>query len=350
MKMEDLILYFQKILLQLFKKMEKERSITAPYYILIGKRSGQSIQDVGIFQLHNYFSILPKLTKKFYNGQIEQLIQKGIIAKTEDGSFQILHNKFQNTSSNLFFDGWHYRGNEHVFFAKLSLIVQALSHKKEGDMSFIPIQKDEQIQQSVRHFLLTNGYQKGNLNVKLFIEMNDSLQRLQCDEKAKNIVLNRFIGYHLPGLTWSQLAFQEKLEEIDIQLLYVSCLHSWLNEITNQSKKYPLLSQVAEGIRFQQPLTDSAYQTAQLFKKGYSINEISHIRNIKESTVEDHLVELAMSDLSFNIYQFVSEKDVQLVSAICKQQKTKKLKVLKELIPHLSFFQLRLALTRGEKI
>lgn len=338
---------FQRILYELLQKLQNERSITSPFYILKGKRSGQSIQDVGIFHLHSYFSILPKLSKQVYDEQIHRFLEKGIIIEKSDGSFYVAMSEFENIPS-LYFDGWHYRGNEHIFFARLSLIVQTLSHKRNEAMNFIPIQKNGQIQHWVRHFLLSHDYQKGYLHEVLYKEIIESFHQLQCDEAGKNIVINRLSGFNIPGITWSQLANLVKMTELDVQLLYVSCLHEWLNEIYKNGQNYPLLSNISEGIRFVKPLTGSAAQTANLFLQGYTIEQISSIRNIKTSTVEDHLIELAMNDRTFNIHQFISEKDVRLVLEISKKKNTKKLKVIREEVPHLSFFQLRLALARGE--
>lgn len=347
MKLEELILIFQNILSYILHKLQKERSVSAPYYILIGKRSGHSIQDVGYFQLHPYFCILPKLSKKVYDEYIKQLIKQGKIIENDDGTFTFIMEELEK-STNLFFDGWHYRGNEHLFFSRLSLIVQTLSHKRKGTMNFIPIQKDVKIQNWVRHFLLAHGYQNEKLHEKLYKEITESFHQLQTDERGKNIVVSRLTGFEMPGFTWSQLAANEKLEELDVQLLYISCLHEWLNEINKNASNYPLLSKISEGIRFIQPLTGSAAETAKLFQQGYSIEQISFIRKIKESTVEDHLVELAMNDQQFNIYQFISKEDAEIVLQISKQYNTKKLKVIHERVPHLTFFQLRLALTRGE--
>lgn len=337
---------FQQILLEILHKFQGERSVSAPYYILVGKHSGQSVQDVGLFGLHSYFRILPKLQKKKYDHEINQFIQSGIIIPNNE-TYTLKHPSAHN-STIPFFDGWHYRGNEHIFFSRLSLIVQTLSHKNASAMNFIPIQKDEQIQSFVRQFLYKNGYQQGNLHESLYDEIRNSFHHIEENEIGKNIVVHRLTGFNTPGFTWGQLAQFENLEEMDVQLLYISFLHQWLNEMDGNPTQYPLLKQIAEGVRFIQPLSRSAYQTAVLFKKGYTIDQISMMRHIKQSTIEDHLVELAMNDKGFNIYHFISKEEVELIQNTSRTLKTKKLKVLKEAIPDASYFQLRLALSRGD--
>ena len=48
------------------------------------------------------------------------------------------------------FNGWDYRGREMIFFARLSLAVQTVSNFKAGEKSFMPIQKDHDIQSFVK--------------------------------------------------------------------------------------------------------------------------------------------------------------------------------------------------------
>ena len=341
---------FQYLVLEILKKIENERTISSPYHLLNGKRSGHTIQDVGIFHLHSYFGILPKLERWRYDETIQNLIEQQYIILKEESYFQITNKGVEALQKykSLPFNGWKYRGNEHIFFSRLSLTVQSLSHARANVMSFRPVQKDEGIQQWVRNFLLKNQYKSGRIQQHLYNEIIQSLSNVAIEERAKDIAVKRLAGYEISGITWQQIALEEKLQEMDVQLLYVACLHQWLNEIIDNSKQYPYLFQLAENVRVDIPLTGSAYQTAMLFKKGYSIEQICHIRKLKQSTIEDHLIELAMHDPTFPIEQFISKEDIRQVYAATEDYDTKKLKILHEVLPHLSYFQLRLALSRGE--
>ena len=137
------------------------------------------------------------------------------------------------------------------------------------------------------------------------------------------------------------------MQEIDVQLLYISGLHSWLNELYNGESRYPLLSDMLQDIRVESILTASANATAKLYKNGRTIEEISHIRRLKISTIEDHIVELAMNEMNFSIEPFVTIEQQQQILAAVEDYETKRLKNLKEILPHLSYFQLRLTLAKG---
>ena len=342
---------FEQILLQILYQFKQERTISAPYHLLRGKRSGQTIQDVGIYHLHNYFGLLPKLDRKIYNETLSRLTSSNYLTIDEDGKYDLTTftlNKLEHFRK-IPFDGWHFRGNEHLFFARLSLVVQALSYKYAGQMSFIPIQKDEQVQQWVREFLVHHDYQKAPLQSMLLKEIIQSLEKINLPNKEKEIVINRLSGHELAGLTWQQISVQAEMAEMDIQLLYISCLHSWLNEIILNERLYPILHQLTRDIKIKIPLSGSAFQTAELFYKGCSIKEISEIRRLKESTIEDHIVELAMNEPQLPIEQFITKEDMEKILTVVNDYQTRKLKILHEILPHLSYFQIRLVLARGEK-
>lgn len=348
--MEGLILIFQTLVLNLLHLFNEERTVSAAYHLLRGKRSGQTIQDVGIFRLHEYFGVLPKLNRNQFDEQINQLTEQQYISILPDNRYMM--SEFGLTklkqSNKVTFDGWHYRGNEHLFFARLSLIVQTLSYQRVGNMKFIPIQQNELIQQWVKHFLKGQQYQNGHLQSILLDEIISSLEKSNLEEREMSIMINRLSGVNQPGYTWQQLSMNENLSELDVQLLYIASLHSWLNHLTANEETYPLLNRIAESIRIDIPLTESANQTAQLFKKGYSIEEISMIRKLKTSTIEDHIVELAINDRKFPYQSFLSDEDIQQVLQAMEDYQTKKLKVLHEVVPNLSYFQLRLVLARGD--
>ena len=69
----------------------------------------------------------------------------------------------------------------------------------------------------------------------------------------------------------------------------------------NQSSRYQLLSKVITNIKVSTYLTESTVKTKELFERGMSMQEISQIRNLKMSTIEDHFVEISINDTAFPI-------------------------------------------------
>lgn len=340
---------FQQILLKILHTFQQERTISAAFHLLKGKRSGQTIHDVGLYNLHQFFGLLPKLSRNNYDEQIDLLFARNAIVIEENGYYIVTESGKEIASKPLTisFDSWNYRGNEHLFFSRLSLIVQSLSYQLNQKKAFSPIEKNEQIQQWVRQFLIRHHYQKQQLQQLLYNEMKNSLSQLSAEDHIKDFLVYRLTGYNEPGLTWQQLAIGYEMQEIDVQLLYISGLHSWLNELYNGESRYPLLSDMLQDIRVENILTASANATAKLYKNGRTIEEISHIRRLKISTIEDHIVELAMNEMNFSIEPFVTIEQQQQILAAVEDYETKRLKNLKEILPHLSYFQLRLTLAKG---
>jgi len=340
---------FYQILLQIFQKLNNERTVSAAYHILRGKRSGQTIQDVGLFQLHNYFGLLPKLPRATFDEAVATFLQYSWLNMQESGHYSMKKLGLQRAeqTTTFLFDGWHYRGNEHIFFARLSLIVQSLSYHKEGIRSFSPISKDVQVQSWVRAFLQNQQYQTGQLQQQLFDECLRALTALPVTDANKQLFLYRLSGYSLPGWTWQQLSSERKETVLDSQLAFIELLHTLLNEI-QVTEHYPLLTIIAADLRVKALLTDSAQQTAYLYEQGYSVEQIVQIRKLKQSTIEDHLVELAMNEPNFSIGPFVSYEEAEKVWQASKQYQTKKLKALHDVVNDLSYFQLRLVLAKGE--
>lgn len=347
--MEEFASMFHQILLQIFQKLNNERSISAAYHVLRGKRSGQTIQDIGLFQLHNYFGLLPKLPRATFDEAVSLFSQDSWLIIQESGHYSMKKLGLQRAEQtpDFLFDGWHYRGNEHIFFARLSLIVQSLSYQSAGIRSFSPISRDMNIQSWVRTFLLEHNYQDGHLQQQLLEECESVLSELSLSEANKQLVLYRLSGYGLPGWTWQQLASERKEAVLDCQLAFIELLHVFLNEV-HQTTDYPLLGNIAEELRVKALLTDSAQQTAYLYEQGYSLEQIMQIRKLKQSTIEDHLVELAMYEPNFSIGPFVSYKEAEKVWQASKQYQTKKLKTLHEVVEGMSYFQLKLVLAKGE--
>lgn len=340
---------FQQILLQIFQKLNNERTVSAAYHLLRGKRSGQTIQDVGLFQLHAYFGLLPKLTRATFDAEVSIFQQYSWLEMEETGRYHMKKLGLQRAEQTpeFLFDGWHYRGNEHVFFARLSLVVQSLSYQRAGIRSFSPISKDPHVQAWVRSFLLDHSYQSGHLQQHLFEECEKILATIQLSNANKQLVLYRLSGQGISGWTWQQLASERKETMLDSQLAFIEVLHTLLNEVYT-TKSYPLLGKMAEGLRVKALLTVSAQQTAHLYEQGYSLEQIVQIRRLKQSTIEDHLVEIAMNEPNFSIGAFVSYTDAEKVWQASKQYQTKKLKVLHEAVEGISYFQLRLILAKGE--
>jgi uncharacterized protein YpbB len=96
-------------------------------------------------------------------------------------------------------------------------------------------------------------------------------------------------------------------------------------------------------------LTKSSNETFSLVKQGFDIKTISKIRGLKINTIEDHIVECALFDKTFDINQYVNESNQKMIKDVIKNTNTFKLKEIKDHLSEcISYFQIRLVLARKE--
>lgn len=341
---------FTSLLCTIFSRLDGEKSVNAAYHLLRGKRSGQTIQDVQYYQLQMFFGILPKLSKTIFDDAIKEIEALDYIRIDHN---DILHMTVKGQEvvqkvSPFYFNGWHYRGREEIFFARLSLIVQTLSHFRVGVKQFMPIHRNPEVQQFVKQFLRGYPIEEASFSNQFKKEFMAALERSGMENIQKTIMTYRLVGYGMTGWTWGQLGEQLNQSSLNVKLSFIESLHRLLQTI-EQNDDFLLLKKIAIGIRVETLLTESTRKTKSYFDKGYTLEEISATRQLKLSTIEDHIVEMALNDEHFPLKQFVSLEDYRIVQEKSRALKTKRLRVLKETFPQLSYFQLRLILSLPTK-
>lgn len=341
---------FSTLLCSLFSQLDGEKTVNAGYHLLRGKRSGQTIQDVKYYQLQMFFGILPKLSKEVFEEAIEELYalnymvvdEKSILHLTEKGKALFL------AARPYAFDGWHYRGREELFFARLSLIVQTLSHFRVGVKQFMPVQRDPDVQQFVKSILSNAPIQDALYAQRFKEELAEVLEKSAMETVQKKIFTYRLVGYQQNGWTWQQLGEQLNTSPINVKLTYIEGLHKLLHTIEKEPNGI-LLKQIAKGIKVEVLLTESTRRTQTYFDRGYTLEEIAISRQLKVSTIEDHIVEIALNDANFPLERFVERAAYKLVQQKSAALGTKRLRSLKEAFPQLTYFQLRLILSMPMK-
>lgn len=333
------------ILLAIIRRMNGERTIAASLHLLRGKRSGQTLQDVNYYSLHQFFGILPKLSNSKFDRAVEDLMQSGFIVTSTD-SLVFLSEMGQAAAEELpeyQFKGIDYQGREMIFFERISLLIQTLSHFRAGQTSFLPVQKDQEIQNFVKQLLARQSLYDPAFANRLKLELEQAFQRSGLPNLQRDIFVHRLTGYRMTGWTWDQLGEQLSLNPFEVRLHFIESLHRILHAI-EFSSDLPLLHHMAENIKVTTYLTESSRKTKQLFESGMTMEEIAAVRRLKMSTIEDHFVEMATHDPAFPLFQFVTAETTAQVVEKVRQIGTKRLRPLKMEFSSLSYFQLRLIL------
>lgn len=332
---------FDEVVLAIMKAVDGQRTVSSPYHLIKGKKSGQTIQDIGYFGLHPYFAVLPKLDKQDYLASIDRLQAQGYLIPDEN-TVQLHRSAIELEIPPTPLNGWKYRGNESRFFARLSLVVQTMSNFMQGNKRFDPVVTDETVQAWAKAYLNRIDFRSAGVQEAFKNQLETSLALAKTPETHKDILVERLSGFSVGGLTWDQLAMQHKVLPIDVKIAAVETLHAWLDVL--EAMEYPLLAGMLEGIIQQSALTESAKRTQNLSERGFSLQQIAELRQLKSSTIEDHFVEMAMNDPAFSSAPFMDDHLFEAIHQISKERKTMRLRDIKEQLPEASYFQIRLAL------
>lgn len=331
-----------KCILICLNQIGSDRTISATFYILKGKKSSQTIQDIHLFDLTKYFCLFPDLTRKDYQRCLNELKKDNLIRFHDEFNVHLTEIGIITSQQQIIpkLNGFKYGKNAQIFWKRFFLLTQTTSNLNNGNNRFRPIITDEEIQYFIKNYLFKLNCTMEQLNNYLYEECFAFLQfrnQIECE-----IFVMKLTGSNKIGLTNKQIAFEMSMDEWDIHLIFQSILHDLLSQI----EKFQTLNSICPMIEVNK-IGDSALKTKKLLLLNKSVKEISMIRNLKQSTVEDHIIEIMMEDKNIPISLFVSINLQMKIIEVYRQVASKKLRELKQnLDENISYFQIRLVLAR----
>jgi len=344
------MLYLENIILYSLKQINGERTIYAIYHLLNGKKSSQTIQDVHFFSLKRYFRLVETLTREGFDQLVHHLLEMDMIYSIGDGRFLLTDKGKQQTNLDIplnFLNGWEYHGLTFLFWERLSLFVQVISNIVYRESQYIPIQKDKDIHKWLKNIIKEIQVPKAEMGEHLYSEI---IACLDDGEINPFIIIPRLTGYQQIGLTALQAAKRLNMEWSDYHLEFINGLHYMIQKIGHNKERYYLLSFLLKHTPQQDSLTLTARKSYELLQQGYTKEQIAKIRTLKLSTIEDHLVELALNVKEFSIDDYVDHELENQIIDVSRQTSTKQLKVIRNALKTVSYFQIRLVLAkRGDR-
>jgi uncharacterized protein YpbB len=345
--------YLDYVIVYCLRQLNGERSIYSVYHILKGKKSSQSIQDAHLFQLNSFFLSLPNLSRDFFNKKVDQLKAGNFIKLNEEFKAVVTEkgiDTYMQTEPATFFpkhmDGLKYGDRANVFWRRINLLVQVLSNHNNKETSYFPVQRGSSIQKWIKHFLRETP-ERDRLSFALFRELQKMLSELEEDP---SLLVFRLTGCRDYGLTELQTAEKLHLHVEEYRFRFLDLLHGILMKVDQDTEGFPILTSISTVGEKQGNLTISTAQTFGLYRQGHTIREISKIRKLKVNTIEDHFVEIILTLNHFNTDCFITPEELHAAASVIEELGTKRLKPIKDRLPHLSYFQIRIAIAKaGEK-
>ncbi len=338
---------FQLLLLHSINAFKGERTEAAIFHMLTGKRSSQTFQDIHAYNLTSFFGIYRSLKREDLHQELLDLHSRGFI-EVEQGQYLItrygrteLEEDNQNTIQWL--NGLQYHQMDQLFWSRLLLFVQTASNIEQGQHQFIPIDERKEILQWVKMKYQNEKQHLKNFLFHLYKEVYDLFSQLPT--WLSEFLTQRMTAGHRYGFSKEQLAFHFNLRKSDVDVYLSSAIHFILGHVLKSPQTHPYLYSFCSDLVQELPITQSAKKTLELLRKGHSFESITRIRRLKTSTIQDHIVEIALVDPSFSVDDFVSTEAVHDISHIANYLNTNRLKVIKEAMDtDYSYFQIRLVL------
>ncbi|QED48469.1 helix-turn-helix domain-containing protein [Cytobacillus dafuensis] len=337
-------------------RIDAQRTIYSIFHLLKGKKSAQTIQDAHFFQLTNLFHTFTDLTRIEFEELVLEMEKQGFLEGFPQQRFRLTSDGLNQMK--LFFEkqpipkslnGWKFHQVTELFWERLSLAVQVVSHLKSWDSKFIPIQRKKEVHFWLKGFIQGTGLNREELGVKLYKELVECLEGYR--EIDPSLLVLRLTGYQIIGLTSSQAAEKMNLDNDTYQFRFKGLIHYMLETIQANPTDFPILRLFVTEDKENVSLTHSAKKTYDLIKKGFFIEEIARIRRLKRNTIEDHIVEISLNCSGFDISSFVSTEKQELILNAIMASNSKQLKQIRQFIPDADYFEIRLVLTRvGEKV
>lgn len=346
--------YLSAVILYCIERFQGERSVNAGYYLLAGKKSAQTTQDAVWYQLQPLYKSFPNLKEEDYFSIIRQLSEKQLVKNEEN--FSRITKKGREWLAKMLhqypipscLNGWRYHQITYIFWKRLNLLIQSLSNWAHNESKFYPVERNLIVQEDIRSWLkkMVPYYGKKDLPFHFYNELHNMLKNGEEFQFRPEIFVYKLTGYEMPGLTDRQLETYLEGDVYYFHLCFLSTIHYMLSTIWKERGKYPLLEELCSDLREVYGLSKSALISYNFLQMGKNIEEIAKIRRLKLSTVQDHIVEMALYIPEFPIHSYVSEELQEKISETIKTLKIRKLRNIKEFVSEANYFQIRLVLSK----
>ncbi|KIL48097.1 helix-turn-helix domain-containing protein [Jeotgalibacillus campisalis] len=342
--------YLDAILLLCFRLFNGDRSRSAIFHLISGKKTSQTIQDAHLYGAHDFFQIYPHLSRKSFDQSCERLIMNKYLIEFQEQRWRVsedgenaLDAYFKNHPFPFYLKGWLYHDRATIFWKRLLLLSQSLSNYIHQENRFFPVQRDPDIQHWVKHTFLNWKDDRRKNTKKLYLELTKIFMKNKFPDHPDYIV-QQMTGFQLIGQTPRQLADHFKTDESEVHIRFLNTLHYILTEIQDKNT-YPILNSIQKDITQKEfVLTVSTEKTLRYIQQFYTIEKIAQIRNLKTSTIEDHIIEIALMVQTFSIEPYVELSLQDEIWLAANSIRNKRMKEIKDLVPRASFFQIRLVL------
>ena len=314
-----------EFILALFGENDKLRMNTL-YQILVGKKSASMLYYAYGHQLLNIVGIFPHLSKAEYEKIIQHLVnQKAVV---------ILENELVRVKviPSLFTQEPYCHLNH--FRLKNSLTLWRMLQLFLCRLSYWPADYQGPVLENSPFYLLNVDHMIAAMDEEQKQQIYEELILVfsQMPQDQADFLANTFSGKNFSGKTFYQVLPEDLHPPFDL-CYTLACVERFWSYLMSHTEL--LLFQLFKPFILGN-YKQSMLSTRQLYKFGYDVMKIAQIRNLKEGTITDHLIEWAILDDKFPFGDFqLLIQDESLLDYRYKD--------LVEEHPEISFLQYRLS-------
>ncbi|MHC9536356.1 helix-turn-helix domain-containing protein [Dellaglioa sp. BT-FLS60] len=327
-------------LLQMFQKERRRSNVI--YSIIIGRNTVSNIYWGMRYGLLDYFGMAPRFSNERFRVGLSKLQQNHFLEESDGQVWltvqgvnrqkkltrELYQIKFPELMSQYKFKEWT---------ETCILAIQVVSELSFANRHYYPIVTSELTKFNIKKWFSKNDKKK--LAEQVNSELHLFIQKI--DVNAELIFMNKLIGHQLNGLTDQQLAIELELSEIEIQLIYRDTMNFFASWVEQQ--KQSVFKELVQLVRKTGIISESAKDTMRLVDMGLSIDDIARRRNLKKSTINEHLLELAMLSDVFPFDIFLTKKiSDDLTEVMGKNIDRLPFQKIQNQLPDMTFFNYRL--------
>lgn len=289
-------------ILTLFHNGFKQRSSTL-YHLLLGKRTASVLMHGFFYDNLRFSGSLPRLQEREYQGYLNTLVAKGRLQESE-GIYQLTATGKEELVQRALpgayaVDYFRYGRKGESMWQLLLFGVQAVSEWSFGNSRYLPIATQPyQLQQTKRWLKQATPVQLQQLPQ----EISGVFQRLP--QETADFLAQQFSGHSRAGSVFQQL-LPERCDPVTATLCQDGAVHHFFQQLPQHTWLYQLIEPLD-----QQNLNRSMLKTRQLVLQGAAMEDLLRLRKVKESTINDHLIEWAILDEAFPFAAFLPDKKI----------------------------------------
>lgn len=341
--------YLDYLFLDLFST-EESRKINSLFHILSGKRTISVLMQAMRMDLEAYYAYFPKLKQSFFEERIKLMIQLGLLNADYRLSAEGSQKKSRYFTKHVRPDlkeQLKYQSILTLYKMRCLFLTQVLSERVHESKKYYPIQPRLFEQRWLKTFLVNydlNSISKSQI-------LGEEWLRILAEPEIENseIFVAQFEGYHKTKQTNKQIGDEYNRDPVEV---YVQLQRDWIQlliVVNEKPQEYPLLSTILAELKRDAGLcSESTQETYRMWSEGLSLEQVANRRRLKQSTINDHLTEMAILYETFPYEEFLSEEQMAYVEAEILAGNSVDYNEIQQAFPDVSFFQSRLMQVKGE--